>query len=223
MPESAVKSAPAPLILTGHPGGLSTMRPRLTARARQAAADGFASATIELPGSGERPSISELDEARADLRQAVASGVPVSSEVIDRLVLPLVEIAVPEWQSTLDALLALPEIVGPVGFSGGVISIAARLAVVEPRIAAAVLFAGSFVPRAIIEEARHVAIPLFVLLQWDDEWNDRQASLDLFDAFGSTEKTLYANMGGHIGVPQHAGEEARRFFARTLKGRQASS
>lgn len=223
MPESAVRSAPAPLILMGHPGGLSTMRPRLTARARQAAADGFASATIELPGGGERPSISELDEARSDLRRAVASGDPVSAEVIDRLILPLVEIAVPEWQSTLDALLALPQIVGPVGFSGGVISIASRLAVVEPRIAAAVLYAGSFVPRAIIEDARQVTIPLFVLLQWDDEGNDRQASLDLFDAFGSTEKALYANMGGHTGVPERAGEEAGRFFARTLKGRQASS
>ena len=27
------------------------------------------------------------------------------------------------------------------------------------------------------------------------------AALDLFDAFGSTEKTLHANMGGHTGVP----------------------
>ena len=53
-------------------------------------------------------------------------------------------------------------------------------------------------------------------LQWDDEWNDRQSALDLFDAFGSTEKTLYANMGGHTGVPEHADEGASRFFARHL-------
>jgi len=26
-------------------------------------------------------------------------------------------------------------------------------------------------------------------------------ALDLFDAFGSTEKTLHANLGGHTGVP----------------------
>ena len=140
-----------------------------------------------------------------------------SDEIVDRLVLPLVEKAVPEWQATLDALLSLPEIGGPVGYSGGVIAIGIRLAVVEPRIAAAVLFAGSFVPRAMFEEARQVTIPLQVLLQWDDEGNDRQMALDLFDAFGSKEKTLHANMGGHTGVPQFEGDDAARFFARHLK------
>ncbi|MEO6942808.1 MAG: alpha/beta hydrolase, partial [Terrimesophilobacter sp.] len=113
-------------------------------------------------------------------------------------------------------LLDLPEIGGPVGFSGGVIAIGIRLAVIEPRIVAAGLFAGSFVPRTILEEARQVIIPLHVLLQWDDEGNDRQLALDLFDAFGSPEKTLNANMGGHTGVPQHAGEDANEFFVRHL-------
>ena len=67
-----------------------------------------------------------------------------------------------------------------------------------------------------MEEARRATIPLYVLLQWDDEGNDRQLALDLFDAFGSREKTLNANMGGHTGVPQHAGEEAIRFLTRHL-------
>ena len=132
------------------------------------------------------------------------AGEPVD-EIVDALVLPLVDKAVPEWQATLDALLSLPEIGGPVGYSGGVIAIGIRLAVVEPRIAAAGFFAGSFVPRAMFEEARQVTIPLHVLLQWDDEGNDRQLALDLFDAFGSKEKTLHANMGGHTGVPQFEG------------------
>ena len=81
---------------------------------------------------------------------------------------------------------------------------------------AAGLFAGSFVPRTIIEEAREVTIPLHVLLQWDDRGNDRQMALDLFDAFGSKEKTLHANMGGHTGIPPHAAEDAGRFFLRHL-------
>ena len=211
-------SAPVPLILLGHPPlGLRTMYPRLAARARQAAADGFAAATIELPGSGDRPRWAAAEQARADLRQAVAAGGPVSDEIIDALILPLVDRAVPEWRAALDALLSLPEIGGPVGYSGGVISIGVRLALVEPRIVAAGLFAGSFVPRTIVEEARQVTIPLHVLLQWDDEGNDRQAALDLFDAFGSREKTLHANMGGHTGVPQFAGEDAARFFSRHLR------
>jgi hypothetical protein len=116
----------------------------------------------------------------------------------------------------LDALLSLPEIGGPVGYSGGVISIGIRLAVVDPRISAAVLFAGSFVPRTMFEEARQVTIPVHVLLQWDDEGNDRQAALDLFDAFASKEKTLTASMGGHTGTPQAAGDAAARFLAQHL-------
>ncbi|MEV6769099.1 alpha/beta hydrolase [Nocardia sp. NPDC051030] len=211
-------SAPLPLILVSPPPlGLRKAYPRLAARARHTAAQGFAAATIELPGSGDRPRSAAFEQARADLRRALAAGEPVTDEIVDALTLPLVDQSVPEWQAALDALLSLPEIGGPVGYSGGVISIGVRLAAVEPRISAAVLFAGSFVPRTIFEEARQVTIPLHVLLQWDDEDNDRQMALDLFDAFGSKEKTLHANMGGHTGVPQFAGEEGGRFFARHLK------
>lgn len=213
-PETA--PSPAPLILMGHPGGLQQMYPRLAGRARQSAANGFASATIELPGAGERPRQAEADQARADLRRAMASREPID-EIVDRLVLPVVEMSAPEWQSTLDVLLSLPGIRGPVGYSGGVIAIGIRLALVEPRIVAAGLYAGSFAPRAMFDEARRVTIPLHVLLQWDDEGNNRQQSLDLFDAFGSREKTLQANMGGHTGVPPFAAEDANRFFARHLK------
>ena len=211
-------STPVPLILLGHPPlGLRKMHSRLVARARHSATKGFAAATIELPGSGDRPRWAAAEQARADLRRALEAGEPVSDEIIDTLILPLVDRAVPEWQATLDALLPLPEIGGSVGYSGGVISVGVRLALVEPRIVAAGLFAGSLVPRTIFEEARQVTIPLHVLLQWDDEGNDRQAALDLFDAFGSKEKTLHANMGGHAGVPQFAGEDAAAFFARHLR------
>jgi hypothetical protein len=193
------------------------MYPRLVARARHAAADGFATATIELPGSGDRPRWPAVEQARADLRRAMEAGEPVGDDIVDALVLPLVDKAVPEWQAALDALLSLPEIGGPVGYSGGVISIGIRLALVEPRISAAVLFAGSLVPRAMFEEARQVTIPLHVLLQWDDEGNDRQAALNLFDSLGSKEKSLHANLGGHTGVPQFAGDDAARFFTRHLR------
>ncbi|MEW2051631.1 alpha/beta hydrolase [Streptomyces sp. NPDC005476] len=216
-PASASASAPAPLILLGHPPlGLRKMYPRLVARARQAAADGFAAATIELPGSGDRPRWPAVEQARADLRRAMEAGEQAGDEIVDALVLPLVEKAVPEWQAALDALLSLPGIGGPVGYSGGVMSIGIRLAVVEPRISAAVLFAGSFVPRVMFEEARQVTIPLHVLLQWDDEGNDRQTALDLFDAFGSAEKSLHAHLGGHTGVPEFAGDAAAQFFTRHL-------
>jgi len=210
-------SAPVPLILLGQPGGLDRMYPRLAARARHSVADGFAAATIELPGSGDRPRLAAVEEARTDMRRALEAHQPVGDGIVDRLVLPLVEQAVPEWQAALAALLSLPGIRGPVGYAGGIISIGIRLAVVEPRISAALLFAGSFVPRTMFEEARQMTIPLLVLLQWDDEGNDRRLALDLFDAFGSREKTLHANMGGHTGVPRFEGDAGNQFFSRHLK------
>ncbi|MGN6425360.1 MAG: alpha/beta hydrolase [Leifsonia sp.] len=216
-PARASADAPVPLVLLGHPGGLDRMLSRLRGRAQSAAAQGFAAVTIELPGSGARPPLDGVEAARADMRRALPAGERVPSDVVDRLVLPLVGAAVPEWQRVLDAVLALPEVGGPVAYSGGIISIGVRLATAEPRVVAAGLFAGSFVPGSILEEARRVTIPVHVLLQWDDESNDRQTALDLFDAFGSAEKTLQANLGGHRGVPPWAGEDAARFFARHLR------
>ncbi len=208
-------SSPAPLILLGHPGGLRRMYPRLAGRARSCLASGFAAATIELPGSGDRPKSAAAEQSRADLHRALGAAEPLD-EIVDRLVLPLVKQAVPEWRSALDALLSLPEIGGPVRYSGGVIAIGVRLAPVDPCIVAAGFYPGTFVPRVVFGEARHITIPLHVLVQWDDESDNRQQALDLFDAFGPAERTLQANMGGHTGVPPWAGEGAARFFVRHL-------
>jgi hypothetical protein len=217
-PPTASSSDPVPLILMGQPGGLGIRRMyrRLAARASSAVAQGFAAVSVELPGAGGRTPLPGAEQARVELTRAISEGERPAEDVIDRLILPLVDTAVPEWQTTLDEVLALPEIGERVGFSGGVIAVGVRLAVIEPRITAAGLFAGSYVPRTTMEEARQVTIPLHVLLQWDDEGNDRTRSLDLFDAFASTEKTLIANMGGHTGVPHFAGDDAARFFARHL-------
>ncbi|HEX3621524.1 MAG TPA: hypothetical protein VHT97_04335 [Acidimicrobiales bacterium] len=190
--------------------------PRLVARARHSAAEhGYAVAAIDHPGHGGRPRSAVDEHARADLRRAMAAGEPVE-EIFESFIVPLIEKAVPEWQTTLDALLSLPDIGGPVGYAG-MTAIGIRLAVVEPRIAAAGFFAGGYVPRALREEARRVTIPLLFLLQWDDEGNDRQLALDLFDAFGTKEKTLHANLGGHAGTPWFEVDDGDRFFARHLK------
>ncbi|WP_405836721.1 dienelactone hydrolase family protein [Streptomyces sp. NBC_01518] len=211
-PESV---APAPLILMAHNNGLPKAEPRLVARARLSAAYGYAVASIDAAGCGGRPRSAADEQARADLRRAMKAGEPVD-EIFESLVGPLVENAAPEWRLALDALLTLPEIGGPVGYSGWT-ALGIRLAVLEPRIAAAGFFAGGYVPRAQREEARQVGIPLLFLLQWDDEGNPRQRALDLFDAFGSKEKTLHANLGGHIGTPWFEREDGDRFFGRHLK------
>ncbi|MFI5765736.1 alpha/beta hydrolase [Streptomyces sp. NPDC051563] len=208
-------AAPAPLILMAHNNGLPKNQPRLVARARHCAAAGYAVATIDAAGCGDRPRSAADERVREDLRRAMRAGEP-ADEIFESLVGPLVEGAVPEWRTTLDALLALPGIGGPVGYSGWT-AVGIRLAVAEPRIAAAGFFAGGFVPRAQREEARQVTVPLLLLLQWDDEGNPRQRALDLFDAFGSKEKTLHANLGGHTGTPWFEVEDGNRFFDRHLK------
>lgn len=211
-PESA---APAPLILMAHNNGLPKGQPRLVARARQSASSGYAVATIDAAGCGDRPRSAADEQARTDLRRAMQAGEPVD-EILESVVGPLVENAAPEWQTTLDALLALPEIGGPVGYSGWM-ALGIRLATTDPRITAAGFFAGGYVPHAQREEARQVTIPLLMLLQWDDEGNPRQRALDLFDTFATKEKTLHANLGGHTGTPWFEVEDGNRFFTRHLK------
>ncbi|MER7847076.1 alpha/beta hydrolase [Kitasatospora sp. NPDC096077] len=208
-------SEPAPLILIAHNNGLPRREPRLLARARHTAAQGYAVATIDAPACGERPRSAADDRARAELRRAMQAGEPVDG-IFESLVGPLVANAVPEWRTTLDALLARPETNGRVGYSGWT-AVGIHLAATEPRIEAAGLFAGGYVPLAQREEARQVTIPLLFLLQWDDEGNPRQRALDLFDAFGSKQKTMHANMGGHVGTPWFELEDGGRFYDRHLK------
>ncbi|MEV6757218.1 alpha/beta hydrolase [Streptomyces sp. NPDC051214] len=208
-------SAPAPLVLMAHNNGLPKRDARLAARARHTAAHGYAVATIDAAGCGDRPRSAADEQIRTDLRRAMQAGEPVDG-IFESLIGPLVEKAAPEWQTTLDALLSLPEIDGPVGYSGWT-ALGIRLAAIEPRIAAAGFFAGGYVPHAQREEARQVTIPLLLLLQWDDEGNPRQRALDLFDAFGTKEKTLHANLGGHTGTPWFEVEDGGRFFDRHLK------
>ncbi|GHF86279.1 hypothetical protein GCM10018790_74670 [Kitasatospora xanthocidica] len=213
-PESA---APLPLILTAHNGGLHRREPRLVARARYCAAHGYAVAAIDAPGHGDRPRCAADDRSRAELRRAMGEGRPAAEteEILESFIGPLVDRAAPEWRTVLDALLALPGIAGPVGYSGWT-AVGIELAATEPRIAAAGFFAGGYVPRAQRERARQVGVPLLFLLQWDDEGNPRGRALDLFDAFASTEKTLHANTGGHTGTPWFEVEDGDRFFARHL-------
>src|SRR3984885_10769970 len=83
-------SAPAPLILSGHNGGLHKRLPRLVARARRyAAEDGFAVPPTAPPGTGDRPRSAPYERARAAPRRAIQAGEPVD-EIIDAFIIPLV-------------------------------------------------------------------------------------------------------------------------------------
>jgi dienelactone hydrolase len=194
----------APLVLMGHGGGLHKKTPALMARARDMVTTwGFSVVAIDAPGHGDRPRTAEDEQARADLRQAMAAGEAEHVKSISvRYGAALAERAVPEWQATLDALQALPEIgtEAPVGYGGGIslgTQIGIPLTAIEPRITAAIFGGGFVVHQALIEAARRITVPVQFLLPWDDEHVDRQSALALFDAFASKEKTLHANPGDH--------------------------
>jgi hypothetical protein len=137
----------------------------------------------------------------------------------------LAERAVPEWQGTLDALQALPEIgiEAPIGYGGvslGVVT-GLMLTAVESRVAA-VSFGGVFVYDALIEAAGKITVPVEYQIPWDDEEFDRTAGVALFDAFASKEKTLHAHSGRHYPVTEYERDSSARFFARHL-GRAADT
>lgn len=197
----------APLVLMGHGGGLHKKTPELLARAHHCVSThGFTVAAIDAPGHGDRPRAEEDEQARADLRQAMAAGETERVASISvRYGAALARRAVPEWQATLDALQQLPEIgtEAPIGYGGGITlgtGIGIPLTAVEPRITAAIFGGGFVVDEALIEAARRITVPVQFLLPWDDEHVDRQSALGLFDAFASTEKTLHANPGDHRNV-----------------------
>lgn len=207
-----------PLVLLGHGGGQHKKAPGVVARAhRYVTALGFSVAAIDAPGHGDRPRTAEDERFAVGMRARMAAGEPVGP-YIARQNVRLAARAVPEWRATLDALQQVDCVGGggPVGYWGVSLgcAIGVPFAAADPRITAAVLgLAGG---AGLAEAAARVSMPVEFLLQWDDELVPRDEGLALFDAFASREKTLHANLGGHMGVPAFEMASSERFFARHL-------
>jgi hypothetical protein len=92
----------APLVLMGHGGGLHKKTPALMARAHDTVTTwGFTVVAIDAPGHGDRLRTAEDEQARADLRQAMAAGEAERiTSISARYGIALAERAVPEWQAT---------------------------------------------------------------------------------------------------------------------------
>lgn len=211
-------SAGAPLILIGHPAGQHKLAPGPLYRARHYVTEyGFSVAAIDAPGHGDRPR-SAQDQRWVDAMIAARNAGESLALSIIALNRSLAERAVPEWQATIDALVGLPEIGEvPIGYGGMTLgsSIGIPLVAAEARIRAAV-FGGVFTYPELFEAARKITIPVQYLLQWDDAEIDRQAGLDLFDAFASPGKTMHVTTGGHHRVPVFETDDSARFYARHL-------
>lgn len=209
----------APLLLSGHSGGMHKKAPGLVASAlRCVTTYGFTVAAIDAPGHGDRPRSLQDQRWAEAIHQARAAIEPIAPIVIDYN-MSLAERAVPEWQATLDALQSLPEIgaEAPIGYGGvnfGVVT-GLMLTAVESRIAA-VSFGGVYVHDALIEAARKITVPVEYRIPWDEDEIDHTSAVALFDAFASREKTLHAHPGRHNQVPEYERDSSARFFARHL-------
>jgi dienelactone hydrolase len=218
-------SGSRPLVLMGHGGSQHKKVDTLVARGRRYVKHlGFAVAAIDAPGHGERVTPEEAARFTEAIRQRIAEGQRAGAEPdVDRIT--RIAQAVPEWQATLDALQAI-DVVGsdqPVGYWGVSMGTAIGVPFVasEPRITAAVFgLAGLWSnSQAMAEAAARISIPIEFALQAEDEIVSREAGFALFDAFGSTEKTMHLNPGGHLGIPLFERDSWERFYLRHLVDR----
>jgi dienelactone hydrolase len=206
-----------PLILMGHGGGQHKKAPGVAARAhRFVTAGGFAVAAVDVPGHGDRPTDEEYDRIATQNQARVAAGDDLAPLIAGFQAL-VARQTVPEWRTVLDAVQELDYVgAGPVGYWG--VSLGCGLGVpfvaAEPRVRAAVLGLGGVLASA--QAAARITVPVEFLVQWDDERVPRAASLALFDALASAEKTLHANPGLHGDLPAFELDSALRFFARHL-------
>jgi dienelactone hydrolase len=214
-PDGAV--GPRPLIVMGHGGGQHKKAPGVVARALRFVTEcGFAVVAVDVPGHGDRPKDETYDRIVTENQARAAAGEELAPLIAGFQAL-VARRTVPEWQAVLDAVQELPFVgTGPVGYWG--VSLGCGLGVpfvaAEPRVRAAVLGLGGALASA--EAARRITVPVEFLVQWDDERVPREQGLALFDALGSTEKTLHANPGGHGEIPRFELDSTVRFFARHL-------
>lgn len=176
---------------------------------------GYASVAIDAPAHGDRVTPEQAAAARA-ARANRAGGM--TTEMFREMAIRNAR-AVGEWKATLDGVQQLPYVgVGPVGYWG--VSMGTAIGVPflaeEPRVGAAVLGLAGVHTDEFEKAARAATIPLMFMCQWNDEVAPRDASLKLFDAFGSAEKTMHANPGGHMGIPAFERDMWEQFYVRHL-------
>ena len=214
------------LVAMGHGGSQHKKARSIRTRAiHYAGAFGWASLAIDAPRHGDRTTREEAEDEREKTQARVRGDQTVASltsgEKIDFLD-GLAAQAVPEWQAALDATLAdfLPRIesLGYWGVSQGT-WIGVPLLAAEKRIGCAVLGLSQLHPDhvALRGAARKVTIPLRFAFQWDDPIRNREYGIALFEALGSSEKSMHINTGGHAEIPETEAESWDHFFQRYLK------
>ena len=123
-----------------------------------------------------------------------------------------------EWRALLDDLQTDDRwAAGPFGWWGVSMGTTHGIPVVahDRRITAAVFGLNALQPTN-EADARSITVPILFLNQSDDELMTRDVALALWDAFGSKEKTMHINPGGHVQVPRFERDASEAFFRRHL-------
>ncbi|HVM99443.1 MAG TPA: hypothetical protein VMT68_04430 [Caulobacteraceae bacterium] len=221
-PEGA--KGPRPLVLMGHGGSQHKKTPGIRARAAQYAKKlGYATLAIDAPGHGDRISRDDAAALARDVGARVTGQAPAgwTPERLKQMAERSAR-AVPEWNAALEAALGFDFVGrdGPVGYWGVSMGTAIGVPFVaqQPRITAAVFGLAGLRPdaEAMAQAAKRITIPVEFVFQWDDAVAAREHGIALFDAFGSAEKTMHINPGGHMGIPNFEGASWERFFVRHL-------
>jgi len=227
LPEAA--TGPRPTVILGHGGVVHKRAPEVLGLARRLARHrGYAAVALDAPEHGDR--ITDREAARA-MRRSVQARIDQGPGAAPPTVMDTE--GAREWTKRVAThvkeLTALVDDIQSTGFSDGRLGywglsmgtgIGLRFVASDPRIKAAVLGLaglGSGMGGADFETAaRSLQMPILFLFQWDDELMTRESGLALFDAIGSSDKTLHVNPGGHVQVPAFENDSAELFFARHL-------
>ena len=197
----------------------------IVARARQYAKRlGYATLAIDAPDHGDRTS----REAAAEMARSVGARVrgegPALIMDAERLrqMGERTQKAIPEWNAALAAVQDLDfvgrsERVGYWGVSMGT-AIGVPFVAQCTAIRCAVFGLAGLRPNAPEFEAaaNAITIPVEFVFQWEDAVAPRAHGLALFDAFGSKEKCMHVNPGGHLDIPRFEGTSWQRFYERHL-------
>jgi dienelactone hydrolase len=229
-PEGA--SGGRPTILVGHGGFQSKEAPNIVAMAAMFARDhGWSTVALDAPGHGDRRTKEQVEQQEQTLRRLRKEGVNEDMRRGRERVVgdgsrptdgnaPREPRMVREWKALLDELESQSDTSGgPYGYWG--VSMGARygipLVATEPRISAAVLGLFGLLPDpAFRDTVESITLPLLFLFQYHDELMTPEAGLALWEAFGSEEKSMHINPGGHVAIPTFEREASAAFFARHL-------
>lgn len=221
---SPIDMAPStPVVVIGHGGGgHKRMRTVSGLAERLVREHGIAAFCIDAVEHGDRVGGPIVDREAA-LAEREKRRVNPLEDLYHQMIV--------DWTATLDAVQSLPGLDGPVGFFG--LSMGTRYGLpwlaVERRVHAAVFGLNGITPdddgnpdqvmvkRLFSKAAPAIAVPLTFLVQQGDALFPRVNSLALFDLFGTTEKRLRLNPGGHFDVPLGEFADGAAFLAQHLQ------